>query len=254
MKRIDWLENIRKATYKRGFVCDCCKGELFDYPQTRVCARCEDTFYRNEQNVCFACGRKNVTEGLCLICKETPPAFLGISPFVYIGETARVINRIKNGERRLCCYYAEQMCIALLQEKRTFTGTGEELILLPVPMTDKRKRRRGYNQAQDLAEEVAERLREAGYTVSVYTDVLIKNRETPSQKHLSLRGRRENLRGVFHLAKRTPLKDKTVILIDDIMTTGITGDACAKLCKGAGAKTVYFLTVASAPEKPPEFR
>lgn len=248
MRIKELIGKIRKATSTRGFVCDCCKDELFDYPKTRVCKACENRFFRNDKATCPACGRNTVTkEGVCLICKEFPPEFMGASPFVYVGETANAINRIKNGNRRLCYYYAEQM-LRILQKAYSVT---DEVILLPIPMAKEKQSMRGYNQAQDLAEALETELQKAGISCALYTDVLIKTRETPEQKHLSLRERRENLQGVFHLSKRAVLKDKTVILVDDIMTTGSTGDVCAKLCKGAGAKEVYFLCVASVPEKQP---
>lgn len=244
----EFLQKIRKATSKRGFVCDCCKRELFDYPATRVCPDCESKFFRNEKHVCTTCGRNAVTEGVCNICKEHPPAFKGISPFVYLGETAGALNRIKNGNRRLCYYYAEQM-VRVFQNACSLE---EEVVFLPVPMTEEKRCMRGYNQAEDLAVAVADEWTQAGGKATLYTEVLIKKRETKAQKHLSLRERRENLQGVFHLAKRTVLKDKTVVLIDDIMTTGATGDVIARLCQGAGAKQVYFLCVASVPEKQPD--
>ena len=242
-----WMEKLRKATYKRGFVCDCCKAELFDYPHTRVCKSCEDTFFRNTLHTCTVCGRHTETDGVCLVCKEHSPTFIGISPFVYLGDTAGTLNRIKNGNRRLSCYYAQQMVNAFANAY----GILQEVVFLPIPMTKEKLRLRGYNQAQDLAEAVEEEWKNAGGTATLYTDVLIKTRETEAQKHLSLRAREQNLQGVFHLTKRALLKGKTVILIDDIMTTGATGDVCAELCKGAGAKEVYFLCVASVPEKQP---
>lgn len=240
-----WITKLRKATFIRGFVCDCCKDELFDYPQTRVCKACEDTFYYNALHTCSVCGRHTETEGVCWVCKEEPPVFMGLSPFVYVGDTAGVLNRIKNGNRKLCYYYAEQMVKAF--EKAY--GILQDVVLLPIPMSEEKRRIRGYNQAQDLAEAVEQVWTNAGGTAILYTDVLIKKRETKAQKHLSLRERRKNLQGVFHLQQRAVLKGKTVILIDDIMTTGATGDVCARLCKGAGANAVYFLCVASVPEK-----
>ena len=243
-----WINKIRKATLKRGFVCDCCQGELFDYPQTRICAECEEKLLHNDQHTCTVCGRKTVTEGVCLLCKQLPPDFIGISPYVYIGETASIIVRIKNENRRLACALAERMVEKLLSQC-TLTG---ELVVLPIPMAQRKQAIRGYNQALDLAEVVEEQLQKAGHNVVLYTDVLVKRHETPQQKHLSMRERNANLQGVFHLAKRTVLKDKTVILVDDIMTTGATGDICAMLCKSVGAKQVYFLCAGSAPEKQPE--
>jgi ComF family protein len=127
----------------------------------------------------------------------------------------------------------------------------KNVLVLPIPMTEKRMRKRGYNQAEDLADAFLGLLAQVGVPAEGYNDILIKRRETLQQKHLSLRERKRNLQGVFHLAHRAILKDKTVLLIDDIMTTGTTGDACARLCKGAGAKAVYFITVASLPERLP---
>lgn len=243
-----WINKIRKATLKRGFVCDCCQGELFDYPQTRICAECEEKLLYNDKHTCTVCGRMSVTEGVCLICKQHPPAFIGVSPYVYIGETASTIVRIKNGNRRLACALAERMVEELIKQCAI---SGCDIVVLPIPMSERKQAVRGYNQALDLAEVVEERLQQAGYQVALHTDVLVKQRETPQQKHLTMRERRANLQGVFHLAKRALLKDKTVLLVDDIMTTGATGDVCATLCKNAGAKEVYFLCVAAAPEKQP---
>ena len=168
-----------------------------------------------------------------------------MSPFVYIGNTASVVVRIKNGNRRLSRFFGERMA-EFFDENALILG---KVIILPVPMTEKRIKRRGYNQALDLAEVVHEELLRLGYDAELYADALIKRREAPPQKRLSMRERRANMQGVYRLQRRSILKDRTVIIVDDIMTTGATGDVCAKLCKNAGAKRVYFLTSAAAPEQ-----
>ena len=179
------------------------------------------------------------------MCKGHPPAFQGVSPFVYLGDTAANVVRMKNGNRRLCYYFAERMVESLLQAFTIEDGA----VLLPIPATKKKLGMRGYNQALDLAEAVEDALQNCGIQATLYTDALVKRRETPPQKHLNLQERTNNLQGVFHLQTRTILKGKTVIIVDDIMTTGATGDVCATLCKGAGAKRVLLLCAAAVPEK-----
>ena len=239
------INRIRKATCKRGFVCDCCRAELFTYPVPRICKECENELFETPKYHCDVCGRATLTGGICLICKETPPSFIGLSPFVYIGNTASVVVRIKNGNRRLSYFFGERMA-ELFDKRVRCVG---KVMVVPVPMTKKRMKKRGYNQALDLAERVYEELLQRGYDVELCDDALIKRRETPPQKQLSMRARRANMKGVYHLQRRSIFKDKTVIIVDDIMTTGATGDVCAKLCKRAGAGRVYFLTSATAPEQ-----
>ena len=185
MKLTELFKKIRKATSKRGFVCDCCKGELFDYPQTRVCEQCESKFFFNTQKRCEVCGRNTVTDGVCLVCKEHPPAYQGISPFVYLGDTAATVVRLKNGNRRLCYYFAERMVESLLQACTLEDGT----VILPIPSTKKKLATRGYNQALDLAEAVEDALHKAGIQVVLCTDALVKNKETSQQKHFVVMAR-----------------------------------------------------------------
>ena len=85
--------------------------------------------------------------------------------------------------------------------------------------------------------------------LTVDETVLEKRRETSSQKHLTFVERQENLKGAFHVHKRSVCKGKNILLVDDVMTTGATGSETAALLLGAGAKRVIFLTGASLPER-----
>lgn len=108
-------------------------------------------------------------------------------------------------------------------------------------MHKKRRRKRGYNQAELLARELSEK------TNLPCLDLLEKTRETVNQAKLDRAARMENLNGVFAVAAKPP---RSVILIDDVMTTGSTVNECCKTLKKAGAATVYVLTFASVPESP----
>lgn len=259
------LEKLRKKSNERGYVCDGCGAEIFDYPIHRLCADCEGILSVNDKYFCPKCGRKTVTEGICLNCKRKKPAFdRGFSPFVYIAHTAGYINRIKNGNRRLSCFFGEEMTKTLLRsypkmsefEAPRYATNMENpsqtppnsLLIVPVPTTQNARRKRGYNQAQDLAEQVAESLQKADYAVELDVDVLQKRKETAQQKHMHYQERIENVAGAYHVHKRSVCKGRTVVLVDDIMTTGATGDACAKRLLGAGAKEVLFLVAAALAE------
>ena len=239
---------IRFFSSKRGFVCDCCGGEVFEYPQKRFCEDCERKMSRNNRLICSKCGRKTRAAGVCLSCKEEVPAFeRGISPFVYEKDCAALINRMKNGKRRLAYYFAERMADALLAEYGGRMGT-EKFIITAVPMTSARERERGFNQANDLADILVWELEKKGVDVELCLDILQKRREGAPQKRMDFRERKQNVAGAYHVHERKTCRDRVIVLIDDIMTTGATGSECAARLYGAGAKEVIFLVAAALPE------
>lgn len=251
-------EKLRDYFSKRGYTCDGCGAEIFDYPNHRLCPDCEYVVYENNEYVCPKCGRKARTESVCITCKQAMPAFKqGFSPFVYVGETAALVNGIKNGKRKLGYYFGDQMAKCLLERGRSYlseetlnTKKQDRLLVLPVPLSKKKLIQRGYNQAEDLGKIVVKRLEEAGIAVELgEADVLIKSKDTAPQKQKKFFERRENMQGSFHVHKRSEVQGRTVLLVDDIMTTGATGNECAKRLKGAGAKQVIFLTAASLMEQ-----
>ncbi len=239
------FDRLRRWLLKRGYACDNCGAELFDYPAHRLCERCEEGLLR-VKNPCPKCGRALVSQGTCLNCKSVRPRYdKGMAPFSYKGEAARFVNRMKNGYPRLAAYLGEQMARELLKTEREFSSP---LLLVPVPLTAKRRRERGYNQAERLAEGVREYLTERGVEVELDFGVLTKERETKLQKQMSRREREENVGGAFLVRKRKTCRGRIVVLVDDICTTGATGSECAKKLRSAGAERVYFLTAAILPE------
>ncbi len=242
-----FFENIRKRSLEKGFACDGCGAELFDYPTRRLCEACEGQLLKL-YSPCPLCGREGLSTGVCLTCKVKPPKFKGVSAFVYRSEAALMINRAKNGNPRLCAYFGERLADRFL-EVCGAEIEGERLLVIPVPLTEEKRRERGYNQAERIAEKLVERLRERGVEVEMDLTFLVKKRETKAQKQMTSAERAENVKGAYHLTERTVFKGRTVLLVDDIMTTGATGNECARKLLSAGANGVYFLTATATPER-----
>jgi ComF family protein len=126
-------------------------------------------------------------------------------------------------------------------------------LLVPVPLHSLRQRERGFNQAELLAQGLVRSLRPAGRVPGVETRCLWRTRPTPPQTGLSPRARRGNVRGVFAVDRPERVRDRSVVLIDDVMTTGATLAACAAALKQAGARRVLALTLARATPQFPDF-
>ena len=110
-------------------------------------------------------------------------------------------------------------------------------VIVPVPLSDKKKRRRGFNQSEEIGKIIS------GATgIPLLNDALIKTKETSPQMELGKEERLNNVKGCFEA--KAEFKDKNIILLDDVYTTGSTLDECAKVLKESGARKVWGMTVA----------
>ncbi len=240
MDRPGLLAVLKRHLFARELTCACCGEEL--YADGYFCPHCLKTLPFNGGNICSKCGRAIGEDyPVCLECKADMPLYdAARSALRYEGDTVRLVKRFKTGGKWLALPFASLMAPVLSGE---FAGSD---MLVHVPMTDAARRKRGYNQAELLAAALSDR---AG--VPHERVLLEKVRETASQKELSRRGRAENLKGSFRVHERVKCRGKTVLLIDDVLTTGATASACARALKGAGAARVWVLTLASVPSREP---
>ncbi len=130
----------------------------------------------------------------------------------------------------------------------------ERPVVVPVPLHRARERERGFNQAEVLARSLVPRLRAArgGTRRHAETRCLLRIRPTAPQTGLNFKQRLENVRGVFRVTLPKAVRDRTIVLIDDVMTTGATLSSCAGALKEAGAKRVLALTLARATPQFPD--
>ncbi|MCM1439238.1 MAG: ComF family protein [Roseburia sp.] len=225
------FDKILDAFFPPNFTCDICGIEIFS--GDNLCEKCRDTVTVNNGLTCPVCGRKTVASGLCLECKAQPPLYdKAASPLVYSGGAQKLIVKFKRGNPYLKDYFARIMYA------KTAAFKDAEAVCF-VPMFRRDERNRGYNQAYLLAKELSKKL-----NLPLLKNAVKKIKKSPSQKSLTRKERAENLKSCFK-AEKSEVDGKTLILIDDVLTTGATADAVSGELKKRGAKKVYLLTVAS---------
>lgn len=213
-------------------VCD----EVTPFPEL-ICPACRNVFEPVREPRCQKCGKyiRDEKEEYCRGCRLVMHEFdRGMGVFTYQSMT-RSMYRFKYASRReYARFYGEEIISRLGRLIRIWKPDA----LVPVPIHYTRKRERGYNQAEVLAKVIGRKM-----GIPVKSRLLKRVKKTLPQKLLGDAERQNNLKKAFKI-DRNDVKLKTVIIIDDIYTTGSTIDACAAVLKGAGVKKVYFITVA----------
>lgn len=192
-----------------------------------VCKRCGKALSDDRREYCAECSKKKhfFTQGKAL--------------FVYQKQMKQSMYRFKYGNRR---QYAEFFAQAAAENFADWVLQKQIEAVIPIPMYCWKKRRRGYNQAEEFA-------RAFGRIMGIPVDTtLVKRiRNTVPQKELDENGRRSNLKNAFHLNSDI-VKYKKVLLVDDIYTTGSTMDAVAEILLSAGVKSIYFICISIGAE------
>ena len=185
--------------------------------------------------LCPRCGKPQPSGILCPGCVSWQAEIDGIrSPFRFDGVIRQAIHQLKYRNLRALAVTLAK----LLQDYLTSNPMPGE-VLVPVPLHQKRVRERGYNQSSILAKELGKLT-----GLPVVVDCLIRQRHAPPQaRTLTVDERRSNVANAF-TCRGHRLRDKQVLLIDDVSTSGATLDACAAALKAAGATSVWGLVLA----------
>lgn len=228
-KLIDLADSFLIALYpKRCAIC----GKVIA-PTLDMCKDCECTVARVLPPVCIMCGRGKQE---CL-CKNFCFYYSGlVAPFYYEGTVRKCIHRFKfYGKTQNARMLGKAMADTVSRE---FAGKEFDLITC-VPLTKKSLKNRGFNQSKLLASEVGKLLEK-----KCIHDLLVKMVDTPAQHTMNSSMRRGNLAGVFDVSDPQIIKNKTVLICDDVATTGSTINECSKMLLLSGAKEVYCVTAA----------
>jgi ComF family protein len=169
-----------------------------------------------------------------------PQFHRAVSYGAYDGKLRELIHLFKhNGIRP-----AGALLARLLDQAASQLQLSGELVLIPVPLWSGKRQARGFNQAEAIARAFL-RLKPSS-SIQLDTSSLVRTRETASQTGLTRKQRRENVRGAFAVTKGEKVRGRSILLVDDVMTTGTTVNECARVLLRAGAKEVFVATVARA--------
>lgn len=183
---------------------------------------------------CMRCGLplKATDAETCGACLAKPPRLDRIRAAVAYDEISRSIAmRLK---------YGRKVALARTMSRYMQPLVGEhspDALLVPVPLHRWRIWGRGFNQSAMVAKELSRR---TGIPVSV--DALRRTRATPPLKGMNLNQRRRLVAGAFRASAEAELRGRTVVLVDDVLTTGSTANACARVLKSAGAARVDLIS------------
>ncbi len=222
--------------------CHCCE-KFLDEGEQGICSDCLAEIHRIEPPFCLVCGTPFVSTevrihpcGGCLTKRKyfTMARALG----AYQGSLQEAIHRWKyQGKAALTPFLGQWMTEGLYR----YWDPKHLDLLIPVPLHKQRLRERGFNQALLLAKELNHRT-----GIPYRKRILQKVRATLPQVNLSGVEREKGVRGSFQIVGKEELEGKTILLVDDVYTTGATVNECSKMLLAAGAERVDVFTLAHA--------
>jgi ComF family protein len=251
-----WLAEASDALVSVLFPAECrlCESLLTRASRVPICDECLASFPTVKGRICEICGegteasfatratQSDLGQGSeadrapCAVCRTRKFAFDRARTYaLYQGKLVQAILTLKF-ERMdpLGAWFAQRLAEIVRREPETL---GADFVV-PVPLHRQREKERGYNQADLIARPLARRLRLPYRAV-----LLVRKRPRPDKHILSLDERWESVRGAFATRPGSRVDNLRVLLVDDVMTTGATLDACAKALREAGARSVIGLTI-----------
>jgi ComF family protein len=243
------VQTMLRAVFSVLFPSDCrlCDTPLTDISRVPVCPECVSAIEPVREPQCELCGDRLASaqllrgDGCCQNCHAFPPHFDRATSFgEYEAELRELIHLLKYDAVTPVAPTLGKMLASSVEELLP-ECRDEVPLLVPVPLHKGKRHERGFNQSEVIARAALRHLpKEVGFGAGV----LVRQRATLSQVGLPREQRMENMRDAFRVAERRAVRDRVVIVVDDVMTTGATLSECALVLKKAGARKVLAATVA----------
>ncbi len=227
--------NFLDAMFPAGYTCLGCGKELPSRLHARaLCDECTESLPFKTGKLCSVCGAGIYVGTLCRHCSYSLPEYdKAFAPFFYEGLARKFVLDLKSrGREYIAGYIAEYMYLY-------YSSLGAEAdVITAVPSTGKTLKRRGFDHTALIAAAFSER---SGIPYAVLLERVAHRKD---QTELNYYDRFAAVRGSFEIADLARAANKTILLIDDVLTTGATASECAAVLKAAGAKRVNVLTFA----------
>jgi ComF family protein len=223
--------------------CSGCRRRMPEGQREPMCRECWGRATLWSKGACQRCGAElpaGAFPRLCSGCRiEDWPCADIRTPGPFAGPVAEAIHLLKYSERRSIARRLAGLMADCLEPE---SGHRRADLIAAVPLHPAKLRERGYNQAQLLADELSPKLGIPADRKAVW-----RCRHNPTQTKLNKQQRLDNVRGIFRVEQPFRVSGKTVLLIDDVLTTGATIGSCGRALLEAGASQVLALTAAAAP-------
>lgn len=208
-----------------------------------VCIECWAKIKKNTPPFCYSCGRrltnKQALKNTCLNCIENPLHFdRAFSPCLYEGVIKELIHAFKYKKNDYLGITLAGLMIEFVKEYNLPIRSVD--LIIPIPLHKAKLREREFNQAFILSRYLG-----AEFNKEVSSENLLRNKNTKTQAELKDIERFSNVEKCFLVPQRDAVKNRNILLIDDVLTTGATASEAALTLKNAGANRVYVLTLAS---------
>jgi ComF family protein len=175
----------------------------------------------------------------CGACQEERPQFARATAFgAYDGELRELIHLLKYEQ----VLPAAGVLGGMLADAIRKLEVGTPVSMVPVPLHSSKRRQRRFNQADLIARDALKKLAQNDFEFA--GKVLVRVKPTVSQIGLTRPQRRENMRGAFRVVHPNRVKGRSILLVDDVLTTGTTASECARVLRKAGAGQVWVATAA----------
>lgn len=209
-------------------------NSALDYFFPPICGMCGEI---NENYICNNCYENIKKIKKCVINEYNNRNF---SKHLYIFKYEGIIrNKIIEYKFEDKGYLYKMFAKIILSDKKTCNFIKKYDVIIPVPISKKRKKKRGYNQSELVANELAQKLNQ-----DIWTDIIIKKKDNKPQSELNKLERIKNVEDIYEINKTIEVKNKKVLLLDDIYTTGSTVNEIARKLKQNQTQEIGVITLA----------
>ena len=203
-----------------------------------LCRKCSDELVGLKENSCVFCNKNTVNSFICEECKQEYPFDEVVSAYIFNLPLQRMIHHFKYNELKKIGTFLGYKLAEILS---TYSFISDTDYIIPVPLHKTKKRFRGFNQSEIIAKALSVKL-----NIPILKNVLKRKKFTQTQTKLKKHEREKNVANAFQVKNFGTIKNKSLLLVDDVLTTGSTMKSIALLLKENLAKHIYVCTLARA--------